>query len=210
MYFRDPYVVSIMLWAAVTLAATARIALRAVRRESTAPGWALGTTWIVLTVVVLGMTAMIYAKHGFGTENAGKAPDFSVKTLDGQTLSSQTLRGKVVLLEFWATWCAPCVATMPSIAKLRQEFQGQPFVLVSVSIDEDADAWRAFVEKNKMDWPQYLDGSRELAKTFQVQGPPSYIVIGTDGQIRFRQSGWVPTTALQLDHEVRKVLQSSR
>jgi thiol-disulfide isomerase/thioredoxin len=209
-YFRDPYTILIIAWALVTLAVIIRIVARLVRGNSITLGHALGTTWIVLAVLVLGMTAWIYSKHGFGTRGVGKAPDFSVTTLSGQTFSSQNLHGRVVLLEFWATWCAPCIATMPSMQGLDRKFLGRPFVLLGVSLDQDRNAWRTFVTKDKMTWPQYLDHSQELQRKFKVQGPPAYILIDANGDIRFRQLGWVPTTTFQLTAEINKALQNAK
>ena len=209
MYFRDPYTILIITWIIVTIVVIVRIATRAVVGTSKIPGRALGTTWIVLAVLVVGMTAWIYSKHGFGATELRKAPDFSAATLGSGTLSSQNLRGRVVLLEFWATWCAPCIATMSSIHGLEQKFSGRPFVLVGVSLDQDSDLWRTFVTKNKMTWPQTLDQSHDLQTKFQVQGPPTYILIDGNGNIRFRQSGWVPTTPLQLSSEISKALRDT-
>jgi peroxiredoxin len=209
-YFRDPYTILIITWIVATLVVIVRISTRAALGNSKTPGRALGTTWIVLAVLVVGMTAWIYSKQGFGTTDLGKAPEFSTTTLDGRTLSSQDLRGRVVLLEFWATWCAPCVATMSSMHSLEQKFSGRPFVLVGVSLDQDADVWRAFVKKNKMTWPQCLDQSHDLQTKFHVQGSPAYILIDGAGDIRFRQSGWVPTTPFQLSSEVSKALRDTK
>lgn len=210
MYFRDPYTILIIAWTIVTLIVIVRIAARAVLGNSKTPGRALGSTWIALAVLVVGMTAWVYSKQGFGITDLGKAPDFSAATLDGRTLSLQSLHGRVVLLEFWATWCAPCIATMPSMHGLERRFSGRPFVLLGVSLDQDPDLWRKFVAKNQMTWPQYLDRSHELQAKFHVQGPPAYILIDRDGDICFRQTGWVPTTPLQLSSEINKALQNTR
>jgi thiol-disulfide isomerase/thioredoxin len=210
LYFRDPYTILIVIWIIVTLLVIAKIVIRAALGKSKAPGRALGGTWIVLAVLVIGMTSWIYAKGGFGTTDLGKAPDFSATTLDGRTVSSQNLRGRVVLVEFWATYCAPCVATMSSMHGLEQKFSGRPFVLLGVSLDQDPDVWRTFVAKNKMTWPQYLDQSHDLQTKFQVQGAPAYILVDGNGDIRFRQSGWVPTTPLQLSTEISKALQNEK
>jgi thiol-disulfide isomerase/thioredoxin len=208
-YFRDPYTVLIIAWTIITLTVVVRIVTRAALGNSKTPGRALGTTWIVLAVLVVGMTGWIYSKQGFGATDLGKAPDFSVTTLGSRTLTSQNLRGRVVLLEFWATWCAACIATMSSMHGLERKFSGRPFVLLGVSLDENPDLWRTFVAKNKMTWPQYLDRSHDLQTKFQVQGPPAYILIDGNGDIRFQQLGWVPTTPLQLSSEISKALRST-
>ena len=186
MYLRDPYTILIIAWAIVTLAVIVRIAVRAILGKSKTPGRALGVVCIVLVILMVAMTAWIYSKQGFGATDLGKAPDFFVTTLDGRLLSSQKFRGRVVLLDFWATWCAPCIATMPSMHRLEQKFSGQPFVLVGVSLDQDPNLWQTFVAKNKLTWPQCLDQSGNLQKEFQVHGPPAYVLIDANGDIRFR------------------------
>jgi thiol-disulfide isomerase/thioredoxin len=90
---------------------------------------------------------------------AHMAPPFSITTLDGQHISLDSLAGKVVLIDFWATWCAPCLQALPHIRDIANRFQEEPFVVLSVSLDKDEREWRAFVQKNHMTWPQYRDGS---------------------------------------------------
>ena len=209
MYLRDPYTILIIAWVIVTLAVIVRIAVRAALGKSKTPGRALGAVWIMLVILMVAMTAWIYSKQGFGATDLGKAPDFSVTTLDGRLLSSQKLRGRVVLLDFWATWCAPCIATMSSMHGLEQKFSGRPFVLLGVSLDQNPNLWRTFAAKNKMIWPQCLDQSGSLQKTFHVQGPPAYILIDANGDTRFRQLGWVPTTPLRLSSEINKALRAT-
>ena len=111
------------------------------------------------------------------------APDFSITTLDGQHISLDSLAGKVVLIDFWATWCGPCVEALPHLRKIVQEFQGQPFVALSVSVDEDAAKWRKFVAANNMTWLQYHDGDSDisLAALFGVHQVPATFSIKADG-----------------------------
>jgi thiol-disulfide isomerase/thioredoxin len=73
-------------------------------------------------------------------------------TLDGQHISKDSLAGKVVLIAFWATWCGPCREALPHIREIAQRFQGQPLVVLSVSLDDDAAKWKDFVAKNGMTW----------------------------------------------------------
>jgi len=89
------------------------------------------------------------------------APAFAVTTEDGQRISLDDLQGKVVLIDFWATWCGPCRAALPHIQQIAQKFQGQPLVVLSVSLDSDETKWKGFVAKNNMTWLQYRDGSFE-------------------------------------------------
>lgn len=122
---------------------------------------------------------------------AAMAPAFSVTTLDGKQLSMDDLEGKVVLIDFWATWCGPCRQALPHLKAIAHNFSGQPLVVLSVSLDRDAKAWQDFVSKNEMNWPQYRDGGFEgnLAKLFAVHAIPSTFSIDSDGVLQDEHVG---------------------
>lgn len=105
---------------------------------------------------------------------ARMAPPFTVTTTDGQQISMDDLQGKVVLLDFWATWCAPCREALPHMRDVARKFQGQPLVVLSVSLDSDEQKWKDFVAKNEMTWPQYRDGgfTGAASKMFGVTAIP--------------------------------------
>src|SRR5436309_1286853 len=86
------------------------------------------------------------------------APDFTGKTLDGTPFHLADLRGKVVVLDFWATWCPPCRAMIPHEREMVRHLSGKPFALVSVSADSDEAALRDFVRDERVNWAQLLDG----------------------------------------------------
>jgi thiol-disulfide isomerase/thioredoxin len=87
---------------------------------------------------------------------ARMAPPFAVTTIDGQRISLDDLKGKVVLLDFWATWCPPCRRALPHVRDIAKKFQDQPLVVLSVSLDTDEQKWKDFITKNEMTWPQYV------------------------------------------------------
>ena len=111
------------------------------------------------------------------------APVFTVKTLDGSRFSLDQMQGRVVLIDFWATWCAPCMKELPELKKIAKDFSGQPLVILSVSWDEDEGTWKDFVQKNQMTWPQYRDVDHKLGRLFEVEGIPSYYTIDSNGVI---------------------------
>ncbi|MGO9588449.1 MAG: redoxin domain-containing protein [Candidatus Acidiferrales bacterium] len=119
------------------------------------------------------------------------APAFAVTTIDGKRVSLDDLQGKVVLLDFWATWCAPCREALPDIKKLAGKFQGQPLAILSVSLDSDPQKWRDFVTKNEMTWLNYRDGGFEgpIAKLFGVEAIPHTFTIDADGVLRDEHIG---------------------
>lgn len=110
---------------------------------------------------------------------ARMAPPFAITNADPKRLSLDDLQGKVVLLDFGATWCAPCREALPHIRDMTRKSQGQPLVILSVSLDDDEQKWKEFVSKNELTWPQSRDGgfSGEVATTFAVKAIPHTFTI---------------------------------
>jgi thiol-disulfide isomerase/thioredoxin len=117
------------------------------------------------------------------------APHFTVVTLDGSEFNLDDMNGKVVLLDFWATWCGPCVDTLPEMKKIAKEFANEPLVVISISRDDDPAAWKAFIAKNGMTWPQYRDANDALASAYGVQAIPNYFTIDSDGVLTTEMVG---------------------
>jgi len=122
---------------------------------------------------------------------AGKtlAPEFRVTTLAGGELSLRDLEGRVVLLDFWATWCPPCVASVGELRDLGKAWPEDRLAIVSISVDRDDDAWRSFVNGNGMTWPQCRDADERLARVFRVSSFPTYVLLDGDGVEVRRVSG---------------------
>jgi peroxiredoxin len=112
------------------------------------------------------------------------APPFTLTTSEGEQISLDDMGGKVVLLDFWATWCGPCKESLPEIQRIAKDFAGQPLVVVSISSDRDDIAWKTFVEKNHMTWPQYRDANGALSRAYGVSSIPRYFTIDTDGALK--------------------------
>jgi thiol-disulfide isomerase/thioredoxin len=122
---------------------------------------------------------------------ARMAPPFELTTLDGQHISMDSLAGNVVLIDFWATWCGPCREALPHIREIARKFQGQPFVVLSVSLDTDEAKWKDFVAKNDMTWLQYRDGRFKgpIATRFRVDAIPATFSIDADGVLEDEHVG---------------------
>jgi peroxiredoxin len=119
------------------------------------------------------------------------APPFAVTTVDGKRITLDDLAGKVVLIDFWATWCEPCRAALPRVREITKKFGGQPLVVLSVSVDTDEQKWKDFIAKNEMTWPQYLDRgfTGPVAKLFGVQAIPHTFTIDADGVLQDEHIG---------------------
>lgn len=122
---------------------------------------------------------------------ARMAPPFAVTTTDGQRVSLDDLKGKAVLIDFWATWCTACREALPHMREIAKKFQGQPLVVLSVSLDDDERKWKDFVAKNEMTWPQYRDGgfTGPVATLFYVRAIPQTFTIDADGVLQDQHIG---------------------
>jgi thiol-disulfide isomerase/thioredoxin len=122
---------------------------------------------------------------------ARMAPPFTITTIDGKQVSLDSLAGKVVLIDFWATWCGPCREALPHIRDIAHRFQEQPLVVISISLDKDEGKWKEFVAKNQMTWLQYRDGSFNgaIAKSFGVNAIPATFTIDADGVLEDQHVG---------------------
>jgi thiol-disulfide isomerase/thioredoxin len=122
---------------------------------------------------------------------ARMAPAFAVTTLDGQHVSLDDLTGKVVLLDFWATWCEPCREALPHLRETAKKFEGQPLVVLSVSLDADEGKWKEFIAKNGMSWLNYRDGgfTGPVSRLFEVNAIPHTFTIDADGVLQDEHIG---------------------
>lgn len=122
---------------------------------------------------------------------ARMVPPFAVDTLTGQHISMDELTGKVVLIDFWATWCGPCREALPHMQQIAKKFQGQPLVVLSVSLDSDEQKWKDFIAKNQMTWLHYRDGgfTGPIATLFGVRAIPQTFTIDADGVLQDQHIG---------------------
>lgn len=115
--------------------------------------------------------------------------EFSVKGLDGKSLSLEKYKGKVVLLDFWATWCGPCRSEMPKVISLYNQYHDKGFEIIGISLDESKSALEKYITDNKMEWPQYFEGTKwqnSLAKKYGVRSIPATFVLDRKGKIRYK------------------------
>lgn len=122
---------------------------------------------------------------------ARMAPPFEVTTLEGQKFSMDELQGKVVLIDFWATWCQPCREALPHIRKIADKFHDEPLIVLSVNVDTDENKWKSFVAENHMTWLQYFDAgfAGPIARMFDVHAIPHTFTIDADGIVQDEKVG---------------------
>jgi thiol-disulfide isomerase/thioredoxin len=116
-------------------------------------------------------------------------PALEFKGLDGKPVSIAALKGKVILIDFWATWCGPCRREMPTVISLYQKCHERGFEIVGISLDKDRETLEKYIEANKMPWPQYFDGKvwkNDISTRFGIDAIPATILIDKEGVVRFK------------------------
>jgi thiol-disulfide isomerase/thioredoxin len=134
------------------------------------------------------------------------APDFAVTTLDGKPYSLVDLRGRVALLDFWATWCGPCRQSVPGLKKLAEAMKTEPFVVLGISEDSDEAKLRSYLARETEAWQQHLDVSGLLMKRFGVRALPTFVVLDGDGRIIYAEAGWSSSHERQLRTAVSRAV----
>jgi peroxiredoxin len=159
---------------------------------------------ILIAAAVVGCRQKGPAATAVGTI----APDFTLSDLSGQAYRLSSLKGKVVLLEFWATWCPPCQASAPELNRLVETFAGKEFVLLAVSVDEGSDAadkLREFGREKNALYPIMHD-SGKVADMYGISSIPSLFLIDREGVISAHHVGFNPSMAGQLTAEIEELL----
>jgi peroxiredoxin len=111
------------------------------------------------------------------------APDFALSDLQGKSVKLSGLRGKVVLLDFWATWCGPCRIEMPRVQKLHRDFRAKGLVVYGVNVGEETTKVRPFLTKNGYTFPMLLDRQKTVMDKYQVNGIPTLVIVDRKGTI---------------------------
>ncbi len=142
----------------------------------------------------------------FDDENIPRAPLSSGQRAPGLASSSA---GKLTLLDFWATWCGPCRHAVPALKQLQEAYGPSQVEVISISEDEDEDAWRSFVAQNQMTWTQRLDSDHQMMRQYGANSLPTYVLIGKDGNVVQQYVGDDPgqPIAERMGPELRAALQ---
>ena len=123
------------------------------------------------------------------------APEFILKAVDGERVALNDLRGKVVVLEFWATWCPPCRKELPAINKVNQEFKHQGLIVLGINA-EDTYTVNRFLKKNGYDFPTLIDDNRTVSKAYAVRLIPNLVIINREGMVVVHLAGLQPERGL--------------
>lgn len=161
---------------------------------------------IIIALLFITVLIGLFTSLTFSADNV--APDFELKDLEGKRVSFKDFKGKVVLLNFWATWCAPCRAEMPSLENLYRSFKGKGLVVIGVSVDNSDNSVRSFVRQKKITFPILLDSKKEVSfDDYGVIGLPVTFLIDQKGIIVEKVFGERQWDSEEIKEKIKRLLE---
>jgi thiol-disulfide isomerase/thioredoxin len=158
---------------------------------------------IIITAAVL---AGFFQGIARAVDKGQTAPEIALKTLAGETVKLSALKGKVVLVDFWASWCGPCRESMPVLEKLSKSYKEQGFVVLGVNIDNDAEAARKFLKDLPVSFQVVNDVQKQVAKAYAPPTMPSSYLIDRQGKVHVVHAGFKRSDAAKLEAEIKALL----
>ena len=164
------------------------------------------TSKLAITIAValaLGTTALPVAAS---IAPASAAPDFALRSLSGPNLRLQEQRGKVVMINFWATWCGPCRQEMPHLSRLYDKYRAAGFVLLGVNVDDDARRAGEMAQRLALPFPVLFDSEKTVSRLYDLGTMPSSVLIDRDGRVRYIHLGYQAGFEDLYEKQIRELL----
>jgi peroxiredoxin len=136
--------------------------------------------------------ALVPSAHAGGAQPGSPAPDFTLATRDGGRVRLADLKGQVVMINFWASWCGPCRQEMPLLSQLHSKYEPLGFTMLGVNVEPDSSAAIAWLQGMQVTFPIAFDTRSDVAGRFGVEGMPSSVLVDRQGQVRYVHRGYKP------------------
>ena len=143
--------------------------------------WSKGVLIVIALIISMNVQALSIGQ---------KAPDFTLKYMQGKNLNLTEQRGSIILLNFWASWCGPCRKEMPVLQKLQDKYQDLGVAIWGINVEQENQAGRDFLKDVKVDFPIFFDPSNTLSENYQVEAMPTTVVIDRSGVVRYIFRGY--------------------
>ena len=168
-------------------------------RRSSRAAHVLRAAAIAIVVVAAGTASSAIAPQA-------TAPDFTLHAMSGPNLRLKEQRGRVVMVNFWATWCGPCRQEMPQLNRLYEKYRSSGFVLLGVNVDDDAGKAAELAAKLGVTFPVLLDTDKTVSKLYDVSTMPSTVIIDRDGNVRYVHRGYLSGYEENYEKQIRELL----
>lgn len=142
--------------------------------------------------ILVFMVLFFIAGNVYAEAIKGPAPDFTLKSRNGENIKLSELRGEVVMLNFWASWCAPCRKEMPLLESLYKKYSDLGFTLLAVNVEEDSTKADGLLKDILVTFPVLYDNTNKVTKLYKVVAMPSTVIIDRDGNMRYLHRGYLP------------------
>lgn len=166
-----------------------------------------------LTIAAFGsvFSLLLTASLALGLEAGDRAPDFAAPMLDGEgTIELSDYRGKIVYLDFWASWCAPCLLAIPEVEALRSEFPSEDFQIIAINLDRQKKKALRFLSKNPVGYPSASDPKGRLPGQYGLDTMPTSYLIDRNGLICYVHRGFRRGDGAKLRQEIRALIETAR
>jgi len=157
-------------------------------------------------VAVLGLAAASLCAVAMPLSPTSLAPDFTLRTLEGRNLRLGEQRGRVVLVNFWATWCGPCRQEMPHLNKLYEKYKASGFMLLGVNVDDDTQQAVGVASKLGVTFPVLPDIDKRVSRQYDLSAMPSTVLIDRDGRVRYLHRGYQSGYENTYERQIRELL----
>jgi len=174
------------------------------RRASHWPMPAMRKRWVA-AVAALGLVAL--AGSADALNRGSRAPEIGLRDTQGRAVRMADLRGKVVVVDFWASWCAPCREELPVLDRLQRRYEDHGLVVVGVNIDREESNMTSFLRRTPVSFRVVHDSGHRVADRYQPPRMPSSYVIDKRGVVRFVHAGFRASDAQRLEREIRQLLE---
>lgn len=144
------------------------------------------------SIVAVAATLVIFTGTSFALELDGPAPDFTLKSNQSKNIRLADLRGEVVMINFWATWCGPCLQEMPLLDELYSKYESAGFTLLGVNVEDDPSKADGLLETLKVSFPILYDVESIASKLYDIDAMPSTVFVDREGNFRYVHRGYKP------------------
>lgn len=160
----------------------------------------------VMLRMVLSLSLIFGAAIAQGKEMNEPAPDFTLKSRQGDNLRLEDFRGQVVMLNFWASWCGPCRQEMPLMDTIYEQYKDLGFTVLAVNVDENREEALRFLEKVPVSYPILYDPESQVSEQYNVQAMPTTVMIDRNGNARFVHYGYKPGYEDDYEQQIRQLV----
>lgn len=163
---------------------------------------------IFKTLILIGFTLIFSTSVSYAASEklSGKAANFTLKSRTGKNIKLSELRGEVVMLNFWASWCGPCRKEMPLLEKIHKKYKKLGFTLLGVNVEQDTRAAKRYLKDVKVSFPILFDPANKTSKLYNVSAMPTTILIDRNGNKRFLHKGYKAGYENNYKKEIKKLL----